>query len=210
MKSILQRRNVLLILFVLICALAALAIYLYRVSSVRKIQAESVVESDGYAIVLLPDESGRIFPGDKAPAQAFELVRPSGSPVTIGRMITSCPCIVLEAPKMTFAAGERAVLTLRNVKETQGQMYSLYVQVTEPKRATLRRDVFVQSDHFLLHKSAGDKQESDSGKGEGRGIRQRSSLTTLLDQLSVDASNSEQGEKDSEEDNLSPKSEVKQ
>lgn len=191
MKSLLQRRTMILFVFLALCAIAAYAIYQYRVSSMQKFRADSVLESGGYAIVPLPEASGRIIPGDKAPTQVFELIRPAGTAVSIGRMITSCPCIELESPKTTFAAGERVILTLRNVKETSGQMYSLYVQLTAPVRTTLRHDTYVQSDHFLAHEqpeASGAEKQGDGSAGDGEGsVRQRASLTSLFDQLTPDS-----------------------
>ncbi|MDR1744415.1 MAG: VOC family protein, partial [Planctomycetota bacterium] len=62
-------------------------------------------------------------------------------------LFTSCSCIQLESQKRSFAVGERAILTLRNIRPTPtaGQMYAVFVQVTSPVRTTLRFDTFVQS-----------------------------------------------------------------
>lgn len=88
---------------------------------------------------------------DLAPIQSFEIVRPNGERVTIGRLFTSCTCVQLESSKRTFERGERAVLNLHNVLATPpgGQNYALYVQITNPIRTTLRIDTFVQSSQFI-------------------------------------------------------------
>lgn len=119
------------------------------VSSMRMVSA--VTEMNGYAIRPAFDLAGNIIQGDEAPTQAFEIVRPGNGPVTLGRLYTSCSCIQLEATQKHFADGERAVLTLRNVKPTphDGQVYQIYVQTTSPTRVTLRYNVFVQSDRWV-------------------------------------------------------------
>lgn len=122
------------------------------VSTMKNVRAVS--EARGYFIAPAHDLAGRTIPGDEAPTQAFEVVGPSASRVTLGRLFTSCSCIRLEAPKTTFERGERVVLTLRNVRPTPpgGQTYAVYVQLTGPVRTTLRYDTFVQSDRFIVAK----------------------------------------------------------
>lgn len=104
----------------------------------------------GYQLVPAPQAGTRFIVGDEAPAQMFELVRPADDPVTLGRIFTSCSCIQVEAPKRFYEPGERIFLTLRNIRPTPpaGQMYAFYVHVTSPVSATLRQDLFLQSDRF--------------------------------------------------------------
>ncbi len=104
---------------------------------------------DAYGFSIVPVQELRIS-GDEGVARVYEIVRPNGQPFSIGRLNTSCTCVQLEAQQTSFAQGERAFVTLRNVRATppQGQMYAFYVQITSPMRATLRGDVFVQSDRF--------------------------------------------------------------
>lgn len=149
-----MRRIMLLAVVLLIPAATATAAQRALVSSMKKVRA--VTESRGYFIVPAHESAGRVIPGDEAPTQAFEIVRPSSSRVTLGRLFTSCSCIQLESPKATFEKGERIVLTLRNVRPTPpgGQTYAVYVQLTSPVRATLRYDTFVQSDRFVASKPA--------------------------------------------------------
>lgn len=87
-------------------------------------------------------------PGDHGPTQLFEIVRPSYGSLTIGRIYTSCTCIQVTADKRTFASGESAVLTVRNVLPTSGNTYPFYVQVNSPIKTTLRYDTYVISDRF--------------------------------------------------------------
>lgn len=179
MKAILNPRNMIFIIFLCLCAVAAFAVYRMRVESYQKIRDAAVAETGGYRMVHVPELSGRIIPGDKAPAQVFEIVRPAGTAMTIGRLITSCSCILLESGKTTFAGNERAMLTLRNVEETPGETYSMYVQILDPVKATLRRDVFARSDDFLSRRqSTGEKRAT-----AGEGVRQRTALTSMLEQL---------------------------
>lgn len=87
-------------------------------------------------------------PGDDGPTQLFEIVRPSFAGFTIGRIYTSCTCIRVTSDKRSFAAGEIATLTVRNVLPTSGNTYPFYVQLTSPVRATLRYDTYVISDRY--------------------------------------------------------------
>lgn len=114
-------------------------------STMRNVNA--VVEAYGYRLNIIHDVDIPPMATDLSPAQAFEVLKPAGKPVTIGRLFTSCSCIQLESPKRTFSADERAILTLRNVKPTPapGQVYAVFVQITSPVRTTLRFDTFVQS-----------------------------------------------------------------
>lgn len=139
--------------FVLILSMPATGVFAAQqplVSTMRNVKAVS--ESRGYFINPASDSAGQIIPGDEAPTQAFEVIRPSNSRVTIGRLFTSCSCIQLEAAKRTYEPGERIVLTLRNIRPTPstGQTYALYVQLTSPVRTTLRYDTFVQSSRFIV------------------------------------------------------------
>lgn len=115
------------------------------VSTMRNVNA--VMEARGYRLQPAPDYPVPSYPGDHAPAQAFELMRPRGEAVKIGRLYTSCTCVRLETEKNSFARNERAIFILRNVLPTpvDGQMYAMYIQVTSPLRTTLRYDTFFQS-----------------------------------------------------------------
>lgn len=115
------------------------------VSTMRNVSA--VAESQGFRLNAAHDIQIPPMASDLSPAQAFEVLHPSGKPVTIGRLFTSCSCIQLESPKRTYGPNERVILTLRNIKPTPdaGQVYAVFVQITSPVRATLRFDTFVQS-----------------------------------------------------------------
>lgn len=107
-----------------------------------------VFELSGYRIVPISDAYVAESPDDLTPPQAYEIVRPDIMlPLTIGRLFTSCSCIRLESEKRTFSSGERAVVILRNIKDTPkaGQMYAFFVQLREPVDTTLRFDTFVQT-----------------------------------------------------------------
>ncbi len=114
-------------------------------STMRNVNA--VPEAHGFRLNPAFDATVPQQPSDLSPPQAFEILRPSDKPVTIGRLFTSCSCIQLEANKRTFRPGERAVLQLHNIRPTPpaGQVYALFVQITSPIRATLRFDTFVQT-----------------------------------------------------------------
>ncbi|MCL2000258.1 MAG: VOC family protein [Planctomycetes bacterium] len=129
------------------------------VSTMRNVNA--VAEAHGFRLSPAYDALRPIGEGDLAPPQAFEILRPTGRPVTIGRLFTSCACIQLEAPKRAFEAGERAVLHLRNITPTplNGQIYAIYVQITYPIRTTLRFDIFVQSQSVILPGPVEEKDE---------------------------------------------------
>lgn len=114
-------------------------------STMRNVNA--VPEAHGFMVVPAPDVTVAPLSSDLSPGQAFEIVRPDGRPVTIGRLFTSCTCIQLQAHKRTFGPDERAILQLRNIRPTPpaGQVYAIFVQITSPVRTTLRFDTFVQS-----------------------------------------------------------------
>lgn len=107
-------------------------------------------DNTGFQIVPVTNVNVNYIPGDESAPQVFEIIRPYNEPFTIGRLNTSCSCVQLEAQKSTFSRGERAFVTLRNVRATppNGQNYAFYVQINSPVRATLRHDFFLQSDRF--------------------------------------------------------------
>lgn len=111
---------------------------------------DAVMEANGFRIIPVYDMIQIASAGDLAQPQVFEIIRPGAEKIRIGRLNTSCGCVRLEAGKMVFEKGERAFLTLRNIRETPaaGQHYALYVQITSPIRTTLRADTFFQSDRF--------------------------------------------------------------
>jgi catechol 2,3-dioxygenase-like lactoylglutathione lyase family enzyme len=115
------------------------------VSSMRNIDA--VAESGGFSLNQVHLPNAQIPEGDFAPPQTFEIARPEGRPLVVGQLYTSGREIRLEAPKRVYSQGEQALLTLRNIAPTQtnGQIYTIYVQIIRPIRATLRYDAFVQS-----------------------------------------------------------------
>lgn len=151
MRGTNSRRSLLSLAFCLSFSLPLVAANAEIVSSMRNVNA--VAEAHGFRLNPAYDSAQPAGAEDLAPPQAFEVVRPDGGkPVTIGRLYTSCSCIQLESPKRTFGSGERAILQLRNLKPTptNGQVYSLYVQITSPIRTTLRFDTFVQSQTPLV------------------------------------------------------------
>lgn len=107
------------------------------------------LEYAGYTIVPVHDVAASVKPGDHAAAQMFELIRPSNQAVTIGRLYTSCTCIRMETEKKSYGAGERVLITVRNVQPSKGQTYPFYVQIASPIRVVLRHDAYVISDRFL-------------------------------------------------------------
>lgn len=124
--------------------LASVAVAGQLVSTMRNVSA--VMQSNGYMLRPVPELSGQRFMGDVGLTQAFEIVRPNGEAITLGRLNTSCVCVTLTAEKKRFEKGERAIVILHNVRPTppEGQMYAIYVQLSRP-RVTLRYDTFVQS-----------------------------------------------------------------
>ncbi len=132
----------------MVCALAALASAAAAgqlVSTMRNVSA--VMSSNGYTIRPVPEMSGKRYPGDVGPSQMFEIVRPNGEAITLGRLNTSCVCVQISTEKKSYGRNERAFVEMRNVKPTPpaGQRYALYVQLTRPVRITLRYDTQVRS-----------------------------------------------------------------
>ncbi len=84
--------------------------------------------------------SERNPPSESDPQQAF----------TVGRLYTSCTCFQIEIDKKSFMPGERAVITLRNVRPTTGRNYPFYVQLGSPFRVVLRHDAFIISDQYAV------------------------------------------------------------
>ncbi|MCD8352511.1 MAG: DUF1573 domain-containing protein [Planctomycetaceae bacterium] len=80
-----------------------------------------------------------------APPQVLELRRPDGQPLRIGRLITSCTCIVASMEKREFAPGEQALVTVRVVKEPpmKGAKYAVIAQVLSPLEVMVQYDVVV-------------------------------------------------------------------
>ncbi len=80
-----------------------------------------------------------------APPQVLELRRPDGQPLRVGRLITSCTCIVASVEKRDFAAGEAALVTVRVVKEppVKGAKYAVIAQVLSPVEVMVQYDVTV-------------------------------------------------------------------
>ena len=145
-------RGSLLVRFMLALSLSALAAadaMSAQVVSTMSRAIPAVMQQNGFQLV--PAGSAGQFRGDLAPVQTFEIVRPGNQPVTIGRLFTSCSCVRLESPRMSYQPGEPAVVHLRNIKATPpgGQNYAIYVQITSPIRTTLRYDTFVQSSQFI-------------------------------------------------------------
>ncbi len=105
----------------------------------------------GFYIAPATDYLVTVIPGDEAAPKLFEIIRPNSEPFSIGRLLTSCSCVRLESYKTSFGPGERAFLTLRNIRPTPptGRNYAFFVQLIAPERATLRYDVYVISDRFL-------------------------------------------------------------
>lgn len=111
--------------------------------SVRKIVAPHSAE--GFRIEARGTQE---MPGDKSAAQIFELVNETGEAVKLGRLTTSCGCIVLTSAKSEYAAGEKIELTLRNIRPSSGHTYSFFVHVQSPARVMLQHEVYVISDEF--------------------------------------------------------------
>lgn len=112
--------------------------------------AGSAAGDRGFFIVPVYDVRAIRTAADSGQPQIFEIIRPNGAPITLGRLNTSCSCVQLEAEKREYAQGERAFLILRNVRATppDGRMYAFYVQIAAPIATTLRADTFVRSDRF--------------------------------------------------------------
>ncbi|MCD8138941.1 MAG: DUF1573 domain-containing protein [Planctomycetaceae bacterium] len=81
-----------------------------------------------------------------APPQVLELRRPDGQPLRVGRLITSCTCIVASMEKREFAAGEPAFVTVRAVKQppVAGAKYAVIVQVLSPVEVMVQYNVEVR------------------------------------------------------------------
>ncbi len=148
MRGVLNLRFVLFLAMALSAANCVMAGQV--VSSPRNVNA--VTQARGFYLTPAQNAPAGYSPTgvDLAPVQSFEIVRPRGERVKIGRLYTSCTCVQLETSKRDFAQGERALFHLHNVIATPpgGQNYAIYVQITSPIRTTLRYDTYVQSSQF--------------------------------------------------------------
>ncbi len=137
-----------LVVFVLVFAAAGAARAAALRSSVRN-QRNAVMSHGGFFLNPVGTEPEQA--GDLAPPQLFEIVRPNGEAVSLGRLYTSCVCTSLESDQAAFGQGETAIVRLRNVRATpqSGQTYAIYVQLTRPVRTVLRFDAFMQSSQFI-------------------------------------------------------------
>lgn len=104
-------------------------------------------EKAGYTIVPAADIPLSGYTEDLAPPQVFEIIRPGMGPVTVGRLMSSCGCLLVTMEKKEFAQGERAVILVRNVKPTvkDGATYAFFVQLEKPIKDALQCDLFVKS-----------------------------------------------------------------
>ena len=136
--------------FVLAILLTGMAAAADRPMVSTMANVNSAGDTRGFYIVPVQGYTTMRIAGDEAQPQLFEIVRPGGERITLGRLHTSCSCVQLEAAKTTFERGERAFVTLRNVRATppNGQHYAFYVQIASPTKVTLRHDLFLQSDRF--------------------------------------------------------------
>ena len=153
----------LMLLFLVLIALPAAAGE-RLVSSIRNTNA--VMEANGFRLLPAFEEGGRLGAEDLAPPQAVEIIRPDDRPLTLGRLFTSSRDIRLEAAKRNFGPGEPAMLILRNIAPTppEGQIYTVYVQLASPIRATLKFDAFVQSQVIKVPELAGPVTEDAPGE----------------------------------------------
>lgn len=110
-------------------------------------------EYAGFTVVPVSD-AAPAYSSDLSRAKVFEIIRPGQQSFSVGRLYTSCTCIQVEIEKKSFYAGERALVTLRNVQPTEGQNYPFYIQISSPVRAVLRHDTFVISDRYSGASSA--------------------------------------------------------
>ena len=97
-------------------------------------------------LVPAPDIPPENRPGDVTASQWFEVVRPMGMQLRIGRLSTTCVCVRARAPKRLVLPGERALIEVRTVSRPPANnvTYGLYVQVLEPESVTLDTDVTVR------------------------------------------------------------------
>lgn len=116
------------------------------VSTMELMSAVSSVQ--GISIVPVSDIPSKSYTEDYSSSQVFEIIRPDMGPITVGRLGSSCTCVRVSMDKRSFAAGERAILEVRNVKATPaaGAKYAIFVQLTSPVKQALQYDLFVKSD----------------------------------------------------------------
>ncbi len=109
--------------------------------------AAEAVQSSGIFLAPARDVPNKVYTGDLAPSQVLEIIRPDSFPVVVSRLSTSCTCITAGTEKKSFAAGERALVEVRNVKATPsaGATYMVFVELASPTREMLTYDLFVRS-----------------------------------------------------------------
>ncbi len=100
---------------------------------------------DPKAIRLVPalDVPPGIHPGDAAPSQWFEVVRPGDAALQIGRLSATCTCVGVRIPKRNYAAGERVLIEARTVTKPprNNLTYGIYVNIVQPVQTVVDADV---------------------------------------------------------------------
>ncbi len=106
---------------------------------------ETAMNAAGYQLVPALDVQPGMRPGDAAPSQWFEVIRPDGGPVRLGRIYSTCVCVSPRIATRYINAGERALIEARIVDRpaVNNVTYGLYVQVLEPFATTLDSDITV-------------------------------------------------------------------
>ncbi|MDR3210828.1 MAG: DUF1573 domain-containing protein [Planctomycetota bacterium] len=97
----------------------------------------------GYQLRPATDIPPGNHPSDAAPSQWFEIIRPGGAPLRIGRVTSACVCVGVRVPKRVIGQGERALIELRAVAKPPrwGLEYAFFVNVAEPVKETLEAGV---------------------------------------------------------------------
>lgn len=108
----------------------------------------TVTTSPGTALHLAPatDVDVPSFEGDHGPAQIFEVIRPEGTPLKLGRVIMDCSCVQasIMGDKTEYGPDERAFVMVRQGKPATGPSFHLSVQVLKPSQQILMQQVNVE------------------------------------------------------------------
>jgi len=94
-------------------------------------------EEETAAIWLQPKshDFGTVKPGEELKL-TLEVIRPEGTPLRLGRVMSSCTCVTVSAPKRMFGEGDKAEVYVSVKTETLDgkHEFSVTAEVLTPER----------------------------------------------------------------------------
>lgn len=115
-------------------------------SSPAALPASGALAAGQLRLVPAPDVPPGNRPGDAAPSQWFEIIRPDNGPLRIGRVSATCVCVGVRVPQRQIAAGERALIEARVLTRPPANnlTYGIIVNVVEPTQTVVDADITIR------------------------------------------------------------------